>query len=223
MSLVVFDLDGTLIDSERDLAESTNEMLAGFGAAALPVPDVALMIGDGARVLVRRALAAAGVEADESDALARFRDIYDRRLLVHTRPYAGIEEVLGRAANAATAAVLTNKPEAPSLRILQALQLLRHVRFVVGGDSGFRRKPDPAGLEHLMALARTNPDATLVVGDSVIDVETARRAGAFFCLARYGFGQARGETPLLYSEQSAATPAEVGAVVDAFIARRRRA
>lgn len=87
MRLVVFDLDGTLIDSRLDLAESTNEMLAAYGAAPLPIDDVAGMVGEGARMLVERALAAAGRDPQTPDALARFREIYDRRLLVHTLPY----------------------------------------------------------------------------------------------------------------------------------------
>jgi phosphoglycolate phosphatase len=84
MSLIVFDLDGTLIDSRLDLAESTNEMLETYGAPALPVDVVAGMVGEGAKVLVQRALAAAGRSPDEPDALQRFRAIYDRRLLIHT-------------------------------------------------------------------------------------------------------------------------------------------
>jgi phosphoglycolate phosphatase len=217
VSLIVFDLDGTLVDSERDLAESTNEMLSIYGVAPLPVDAVAMMVGEGARMLVRRALAAAEVDADETEALTRFRDVYDRRLLDHTRPYPGIVEVLRIAVARAPLAVLTNKPEAPSRRILEAFDLASIFKTIVGGDSGFPRKPDPAGLQHLMASANVPAERTLVVGDSMIDVETARRGGAALCVARYGFGQARGGTRLAPGEWSAETPAEVGVVIEQFL------
>ena len=97
MSLIVFDLDGTLIDSARDLADSTNEMLASYGAAPRALDDIALMIGDGAKKLVERALAASGLDAFAPEALARCREIYDRRLLATTRPYDGRVDVLGAA------------------------------------------------------------------------------------------------------------------------------
>src|SRR4051812_33084047 len=93
-SLIVFDLDGTLIDSHRDLADSVNEMLASYGARPRPLDEVTKMIGEGARVLVERALAAAGLNPAEPDALDRFRAIYDRHLLGHTRPYEGIPAVV---------------------------------------------------------------------------------------------------------------------------------
>ena len=118
-ALVIFDLDGTLIDSRRDLAESTNEMLASYGAAALPIDEVAAMVGEGAKVLVERALAAAGLDPAAPGALDRFRAVYDRRLFEHTRPYAGIDIVVRDAAAGAALAVLSNKPEAPSRRLLE--------------------------------------------------------------------------------------------------------
>lgn len=209
MSLIVFDLDGTLVDSRLDLAESTNEMLGTYGAPALPVDAVAAMVGEGAKVLVGRALQAAGVEADVPDALARFREIYDRRLLVHTRPYSGIEEVVSALAKDHTLAVLTNKPEAPSRRLLDAFGLSPHFQEIVGGDSGASRKPDPAGLQKLMTTFGAESTGTWLVGDSMIDVETARRAGVRMCVALYGFGQLRGELVLDGSEVTAATAPEI--------------
>src|SRR5262249_2193482 len=90
MPLVVFDLDGTLVDSRRDLADSTNDMLESYGDAPLPVEQIAAFVGEGARRLVERALLAAGRAASLDEALDRFRASYDRRLLLHTRPYDGI-------------------------------------------------------------------------------------------------------------------------------------
>lgn len=209
MSLIVFDLDGTLIDSRLDLAESTNEMLGTFGAAPLPIDTVAAMIGEGAKVLVMRALATAGLTTDVESALQRFRDIYDRRLLVHTRPYPGIEAAVRTLASSAPLAVLTNKPEAPSRRLLEAFDLAPHFSRVIGGDSGFSRKPDPAGLLALVEEAGADPASTWLVGDSMIDVETARRARVRMCVALYGFGQLRGELALDGTERTAHAASEI--------------
>jgi phosphoglycolate phosphatase len=209
MSLIVFDLDGTLVDSRLDLAESTNEVLASYGAPALPVDRVAMMVGEGARVLVSRALAAAGLNPAEPEALDRFLDIYGRRLLVHTKPYEGIPQALAALGAASPLAVLTNKPGAPTRRILDAFDLARHFPHVIGGDSALGRKPDPAGLHALIAQHGVSAESTWLVGDSMIDVETARRAGTRMCVVLYGFGQLRGELVLDGTEVTARTPAEI--------------
>jgi phosphoglycolate phosphatase len=209
MSLIVFDLDGTLVDSLRDLAESANEMIGMYGAVPLAVEAVAGMVGEGARVLVRRALSAAGLQADESEALGRFREIYDRRLLIHTTPYPGVPEVVRELASRARLVLLTNKPEAPARRLLEAFDLAPHFAAVLGGDSGFPRKPDPGGLRHLIAEAGSDARSTVLVGDSMIDVETARNAGVRMCVARYGFGAARGALALRGDELLAGTPADL--------------
>ena len=222
--LVVFDLDGTLIDSRRDLADSTNDMLESYGAAALAVDRVTGMVGEGARVLVRRALAASAVApADEDEALARFRASYDRRLLGHTRLYDGVEDMVRQCASRATVAVLTNKPEEPSRRILDALGLSPFVRWLIGGDSPCGRKPDPAGLRDLTARAGVTTDRALLVGDSRIDLETGRRAGVRVCAARYGFG-ALGETELREAAWAIDSPADLIVVLGrAFPCKVRRA
>ena len=217
MSLIVFDLDGTLVDSRLDLAESTNEMLGTYGARPLPVDAVAAMVGEGAKVLVARALDAAGLGADVTDALTRFREIYDRRLLVHTRPYEGIEQVVSSLAKGHTLAVLTNKPEAPSRRLLDAFGLAPYFREIIGGDSGPVRKPDPSGLRRLMEQSGAEAADTWLVGDSMIDVETARRAGVMMCVALYGFGQLRGELVLDGSEATVRTAFEIPAAIGARV------
>jgi phosphoglycolate phosphatase len=185
--LIVFDLDGTLIDSRRDLAASANALIVERGGRPLPETDIGRMVGEGAAVLVRRALAAAGLPV-EADSVPRFLELYDERLLDATRPYAGIPEALDAIAARAAIAVLTNKPLAPSRRLLEELGLARVIATVIGGDSGFPRKPDPASLIHLIATFGTSPRQTVMVGDSWIDHETARAAGTAICLARYGFG-----------------------------------
>jgi len=187
--LFVFDLDGTLIDSRRDIADAANLLLRDCGAEPLPEDRLGRMVGDGAATLVARAFAASGVE-QPPDALERFVAIYGRMLLNHTRPYAGIPEVLEALASRAALAVLTNKPLASTRRILAGLELARFFAedAVIGGDGPFPRKPDPAGLRHLAARAGTAHGDTLLIGDSIIDWRTARAASTSICLARYGFG-----------------------------------
>lgn len=187
--LVVFDLDGTLVDSRRDLAESANELLAECGCGPLAEDAIGRMVGDGAAVLVERAFAAAG-SARPADALARFLAIYNSRLLKFTQAYDQIPEVLSALSARALLAVLTNKPLAPTMRILEGLGLARHFppSRVIGGDGPFPRKPDPEGLRHLMTQASVSPAETVLVGDSMIDWRTATAAGTRICLAGYGFG-----------------------------------
>ena len=185
----VFDLDGTLIDSRSDLAGSVNALLTEVGATALPESTVADMVGDGAAVLVHRALASARVDLDRGPALRRFLEIYEGRLLDNTDCYPGLREALHNGArHNVPLAVLTNKPERATLRILDGLNLSHLFLAVVGGDGSFPRKPNPAALQYLVRAAHAPLEATWLVGDSPIDAETARRAGVRFCAARYGFG-----------------------------------
>jgi phosphoglycolate phosphatase len=207
--LAVFDLDGTLVDSHRDLADATNALLVDLGAEPLPVDAITRMVGDGAAVLVRRALTAAGLDPEWPDALAGFLVRYDERLLVHTRPYAGIPETLAALQPSAALAVLTNKPTRATTTILEGLGLAPYFERVIGGDTAFGRKPDPAGLRHLMEAAGVMPDATVLIGDSPVDRETARRAGSHICLARYGFGYTFSEEDLAGDEMVVDGPEEI--------------
>lgn len=185
----MFDLDGTLVDSRRDIAESANELLASLGSPPLEHDEVVRMVGEGARLLVSRVLAAGGSGEDLDAAFARFSAIYDRRLADHTRPYPGVVDLLDRLADRFTLAVLTNKPQHHTDRLLEALDLRRYFVQALGGDTVHGRKPDPAGLTSLVASAGAVPDGALMVGDSWVDAETARRAGTRFCFADYGFGE----------------------------------
>ena len=187
--LFVFDLDGTLVDSLRDLADSANELLVSCGGMPLDVNAVARMVGEGAATLVSRVFEAAKVEKP-ADALARFLTIYDTRLLNHTRPYEGMEETLESLSSRASLAVLTNKPFAATRRILDGVRLSRFfdAAAVIGGDGPLPRKPDPSGLQLLCERASVTASDAVLVGDSLIDWQTARNAGTAMCLARYGFG-----------------------------------
>ena len=187
--LVVFDLDGTLVDSRRDLAQSANALLAECGCRELSEEAIGRMIGDGAARLVKRAFDAAGCPQPPT-ALDRFLAIYNGRLLAFTRPYDGVVNVLETLAPRAALAVLTNKPLASTRQILDGLDMSRFFQpsRVIGGDGPFPRKPEPAGLLHLMQEAGVRPSDTMLVGDSKIDWQTAHAARAHICLASYGFG-----------------------------------
>jgi len=184
--LIAFDLDGTLVDSSRDLADSVNEVLVELGAPPLPLGSITRMVGEGAKTLVRRALAASSLP-ETPEALARFLAIYDTRLLNHTKPYDGIVDVVRAAREHARVAVLTNKPLEPSEKVLAGLGLRDLFDDVIGSDGPFPRKPDPAALRALMERAGATPERTLMVGDSLIDYETATNASARCCLVAYGF------------------------------------
>jgi phosphoglycolate phosphatase len=185
--LIVFDLDGTLVDSCGDLASAANALIRERGGEALAEDAIGRMVGEGAAMLVRRALTAAGLTVDSSS-VSRFLELYDERLLETTVAYEGVPQALAVLALEGTLAVLTNKPLAASLRILDALGLSGGIASTIGGDSPFPRKPDPSSLHHLMRAFGALPRTTVLVGDSWVDYETARGAGAAICLARYGFG-----------------------------------
>lgn len=212
--VIVFDLDGTLIDSVRDLAASVTELVTNLGGRALSLDEVGLMVGDGASLLVRRALAAGGVDPETPGALRRFLEIYDRRLLETTVAYPGVENALQIASRSGRLAVLTNKPQGPSERILASLNLRAYFDTIVGGDTIHGRKPDPSGLR---AVA-DGTSIVLLVGDSPIDWQTAVAAGCAFAWARYGFGAARfdhtpPDTPYVLNH-----PSDLPAVLDRFAA-----
>jgi phosphoglycolate phosphatase len=186
--LVVFDLDGTLVDSSADLANAVNAVIDDLGASRLPDPAIVAMVGEGAAMLVRRALTAAGLDPDVPDALDRFLAHYNAHLLDRTRPYPGMLEMLQTLAGRVVLAVLTNKPADATERLLDGLGMRGLFREVIGGDTSFGRKPAAAGLTHLVEASSVSTGQALLVGDSPIDLATARNAGTRICLARYGFG-----------------------------------
>jgi phosphoglycolate phosphatase len=184
---LVFDLDGTLIDSRRDITTAINRMRAELGLPAIPLADVVTMVGEGARLLVERALGP-GFTPDQVDqALVRYLGSYGEVCLDETVTYPGIVEMLEALAPRYPLALLSNKGEAFSRRILDGLGLTRFFAEIVGGDSLPTRKPDPAGL-HLLAERLGVPlERLLLVGDTWIDAETAHNAGCAFALVEWGF------------------------------------
>lgn len=176
--LLVFDLDGTLVDSSGDIAASVNATLARVapGSALVPLEAVRSYVGEGARLLVERSLRHVGAALDADSVLPLYVDTYRRRLLDTTRLYPGVAEALD-ALDGCTLAVLTNKPGGLSRTLLEGLGVApRFARICGGGDVPFP-KPDPSGLRHLMEELGARPTETWMVGDSPIDVRTARAAG----------------------------------------------
>jgi phosphoglycolate phosphatase len=216
--LIVFDLDGTLIDSQRDIGDAVNAMLEEYGQPPLSLEAVAAMVGEGASVLVRRACVAAGIRP--RDALERFLALYDQRLTVHTRPYAGIPEALATLrAGGHALAVLTNKPQRATTTILDRLGLASAFSQAIGGDTAAGRKPDPAGLLQIVAAAGAAIGSTVLVGDSPVDLETARRAGTRICLATYGFGYRFTNAAFRGDELFVDEPAHLPRVLDGMATR----
>ena len=158
------------------------------------------MVGDGAALLIARAFAAANCPKPPN-LLERFLHTYNERLLRFTRPYEGIPELLDTLSARGTLAVLTNKPLEATRTILEGCGLSAHFEDrVVGGDGPLPRKPDPSGLLSLMERVGTSPDRTLMIGDSSVDLQTARNAGTHACVARYGFGFAGIPTGMLHDD-----------------------
>jgi len=190
IKLLIFDLDGTLIDSRLDLIHSVNAMLRHFKRPELPGEVVASYVGDGAPMLVRRALGDPRDEVFLKEALEYFLAYYRVHKLDYTHVYEGIKEALTtiRAANGTRwMAVLSNKPVNPSRAIVEALGLGEFFVHVYGGNSFATKKPDPQGARKLLHETKTLPEEALMIGDSSIDVLTGRNAGMWTCGVTYGF------------------------------------
>lgn len=188
MDLLIFDLDGTLIDSRLDLANAVNAMLAHLGLSLLPIEIVSSYVGNGAPLLVRRALGEQATDSEVANALAFFMEYYGAHDLEYTTLYPGVRESLDRfRAAGKRMAVLSNKPTSMTRHILDGLGVGGHFFQMFGGDSFEQKKPHPIGVEALMREAGVDRAHTMMVGDSSVDVATARNAGIACCAVTYGF------------------------------------
>ncbi len=188
MALFIFDLDGTLIDSKKDLAQAVNAMRRHLDMEPLADEVVYSYVGNGAPVLVKRAMRAGATEAELKYALDYFLSYYRDHMLDHTRLYEGVQEALDRLRKEGAAmAVLTNKPVRFSEAIVNGLGLGDYFFRVYGGNSFEQKKPHPVGIEKLLEESEEERGRSWMVGDSAVDVKTARNAGIGAVGVTYGF------------------------------------
>jgi len=187
---LLFDLDGTLIDSIPDLAHSLNLLRAELDCPPLPVAQAAAMVGDGVTVLVQRAL---GPDLFCPAHVDRFLKIYDQHLLDQTSCYPGIENLL-QCHPASKMGIVTNKPYRQTLAILEGLRLLDRFAAIVGGDSYPRKKPDPYPVMQALATLQAQPRQSVMIGDHHTDLHAGQKAGTATCFCAYGFGNS-GDLP----------------------------
>ncbi len=191
MRAIVFDLDGTLVETAPDLQAVLAAVLAEIGVPAPSLDEVRQMVGDGARTLVRRGLESAAVSFDERllDRLFdRFLEIYTARPCQSSHVYPGVHEALGRlAARGLRLAICTNKPQRPAETLALMLDLIPPIEVILGGDALAFRKPDPRHLGAILERLGAGPDDAVMVGDSRTDLLTARAAGVRCLLVSFGY------------------------------------
>jgi phosphoglycolate phosphatase len=186
---LIFDLDGTLIDSKRDLIHSVNAMLGEMGRARLDEETISGYIGHGAPLLVSRALGSTAKEEELRRALQFFLAYYEEHKMDTTCAYPGIPDALAQLSRKKVPlAVLTNKPVKISVRILESLGLASYFHVIYGGNSFETKKPDPLGANKILSEFGAQPSETMLVGDSEVDVQTARNARTIAATVNYGFG-----------------------------------
>ncbi len=210
--LFVFDLDGTLINSLEDLAESTNRALAQNGFPQYPAQRYRTFVGDGVGMLVKRALGSAATPENEEKILAGFNREYAAHYADHTRPYPGIPgALLALAQKGVRCAVLSNKPDHFVKEIVARMFPGFSFAWVQGKAEGFARKPDPASLLHILQSLAAPKEGVLYIGDSNVDIETGKRAGVETCGVTWGF-RGRAELEAAGASYVAQTPGELPAL-----------
>lgn len=193
MRLAIFDLDGTLVDSAPDIAAVLNRALSRAGLAPFALPEVAAMIGDGARALLLKAFSARGVPLDEAEVMPPFLEDLEANGTVLTRPYAGMDAALDALTSQGWQfAVCTNKPFAATRALLGALALDARFPIVLGGDSLSVRKPDPGHVRGVLAAAGVAPGQAVMIGDHQNDIRAAKGAGLRSVFAAWGYGSGEG-------------------------------
>lgn len=190
---LVFDLDGTLLDTAPDLAHAVNEVLQEMGCPSLPVANILPMIGNGVVMLLRRALTAVAQEIPEEEftrLVAHFLDVYFRSLIITTTPYPGVVDTLHILRDRGwRMGVCTNKPQRHSLALLDRLKLAPFFSVVVGGDAAPVRKPDPGHVLAALAALDSPPHHSVMIGDSDNDTRAGIDAGCRTILFTYGYGK----------------------------------
>jgi len=185
-SVLIFDLDGTLVDSKKDLTASVNHIRQQFDLPFLTEEEIARFIGNGALMLIRRALGPKATESNVQSGLQMFLAYYRAHMLDYTALYPGVRDTLDRLADCKLA-VLTNKPVHFSCAMLDGLGIYKHFSAVYGGNSFDHKKPDPVGVFQILSDTRGNRERTWMIGDSAVDVLTGRNAGIKTCGVTYGY------------------------------------
>ncbi len=221
IKLLVFDLDGTLADTRKDLAASVNAALSQLGSSPLPLESIIAFLGDGARNLLMRSIMAAGdgqaSNAEIESGVEAFLEHYREHCLAETRAYPGLTESLGRLGRFRKA-VLTNKHGEPARKILAGLGLAPHFTQVLGGDNPYGLKPDPEAMRKIMETEGVAPQETLLIGDGVQDLRTARRAGSHFL----GFLGGMAPRAMMLAEHPEAVFEDMRGLVEAIAAVEAR-
>jgi phosphoglycolate phosphatase len=183
---LIFDLDGTLVDSKKDLTASVNHVRNQFGLPVLTEEQIARFIGNGALMLIRRALDTKATEENVQAGLQMFLSYYRAHMLDSTSLYPGVRETLDHFADSKLA-VLTNKPVHFSCAMLDGLGIYKHFTAVYGGNSFDKKKPDPVGIYQILSDTKGQRERTWMIGDSAVDVLTGRNAGVKTCGVTYGY------------------------------------
>ncbi|MDX2495869.1 MAG: HAD-IA family hydrolase [Desulfuromusa sp.] len=198
INYLLFDLDGTLVDSVPDLTISLNLLRAELDCSPLAKEQVANIVGDGVTILVKRAL---GKELYQPAHRDRFMQLYDEHLLDNTRCYPGIEELLDKYP-ADKMAIVTNKPYQLTMKLLDGLNLTRHFKMIVGGDSFAEKKPHPLPVIKALEGLSADPKQAVMIGDHHTDLYSGRDAGTATCFCAYGMGHSNGLISDFHAEQS---------------------
>lgn len=186
--LIIFDLDGTLVDSSVDLTNALNHAIEPCGIEKLTVAQTKSLVGEGITKLLENLLGPERLSM-HAHILGRFMDYYSSHLIDHTTPYPGVTETLAGLQNYKKA-VISNKREALSREVLKGLGLLQHFDAVLGSDSTGQKKPSPRPLLKVMQMLSSAPRETMIVGDSNFDIEAGKAAGTITCAVTYGFRDA---------------------------------
>jgi phosphoglycolate phosphatase len=204
--LVIFDFDGTLVDTAPDIAHYANGVLADHGFAPRGIEDVKRAIGKGVHELLKGLAPALGDDSEKLEqAVATFRSRYAENPVLSTKPYPHVVRMLEVALRGAKKAIATNKPQEITERILKILSLDRHFDLVIGMGSPFPPKPDPASLRHIVDRMGAKKGETVLVGDSAVDAEAARRADVDFVWMEYGYDRSPGADPAVKNRFSSAS------------------
>ncbi|MFA7230172.1 MAG: HAD-IA family hydrolase [Victivallaceae bacterium] len=197
---IIFDMDGTLVDSRLDLALSVNLMRRSFDLPELPIETITSFVGNGVRKLVERSIT--GTQIDNAEAVKRMKTFYQKHLVDKTVMYDGVAEGLATLhGTGVKLSVVTNKPVEAAVPILKKLGIIKWFDEVIGGGSGHPLKPDPEPLLYLIDKFQCRPENSWMMGDHYTDLEAGRRAGIKCCFAAYGFGDPQNETFDFRAEQ----------------------